>query len=99
MVSHGANFLVSIGSHGNDHPATSPNLLDIRDSLLVLLLAFVTGLVTGRDDDNREVLVNQRVRTVLHLAGRIAFRVNIGDFLQLQRTLESDGKVDPASEI
>ena len=36
---------------------------------------------------------------MLHLAGRIAFGVDVGNFLQLQRAFESDGIVNASAEI
>ena len=44
--------------------------------------------VMRRDDDDRHVLVDQRDGAVLHLAGGIAFGVDVGDFLQLQRAFQ-----------
>ena len=36
---------------------------------------------------------------MLHFAGGIAFGVNVGDFLELQRAFEGDGVMDAAREI
>ena len=44
----------------------------------------------GRDDDDRRVLVEQRDRAVLHLAGRVGLGRDVRDLLQLQRALERD---------
>jgi hypothetical protein len=35
---------------------------------------------------------------VLHLAGGVAFGVDVGDFFQLERAFEGDGVVDAAAE-
>jgi hypothetical protein len=35
---------------------------------------------------------------VLHLAGGVAFGVDVGDFLELERAFEGDGVVDAAAE-
>ena len=43
-----------------------------------------------RDRDDRQVLVDQRDRAVLHLARRIALGVDVRDLLQLQRAFERD---------
>ena len=48
--------------------------------------------------DDRHLLVDERDRPVLHLAGRIAFGVDVGDLLQLQRAFERDRVVDAAAE-
>ena len=52
-----------------------------------------------RNHDHRHVLVNQRNGPVLQFAGRIAFRVNVGNFLELQRAFHGDGIVDAAPEV
>jgi len=36
---------------------------------------------------------------VLHLARRVAFGVDVGDLLQLEGALESDGVVDAAAQV
>src|ERR1019366_1175658 len=41
-----------------------------------------------------KIFVNQRVRAVLHLAGGIALGMNVGDFLQFQRTFQRDRVVN-----
>ena len=56
-------------------------------------------MIVGRDGDHRHVLVDERDRAVLHLAGRIAFGVDVGDFLELQRAFERDRIVDAAAEV
>ena len=45
------------------------------------------------------LLVDERDRAVLHLAGRIAFGVDVRDLLQLERALERDRIVDAAAEV
>src|SRR5258705_12452712 len=54
--------------------------------------------ITGRDDDDRKIFVDERVGPVLHLAGGISFGVNVGDFFQLQRAFERDGVVNTTPE-
>src|SRR5207237_3168447 len=44
-------------------------------------------------------LVDERNRAMLHLAGRIAFGMDVGNLFQLQRTLERDRVVDAAAEV
>ena len=51
------------------------------------------------DEQHRQPLVNQRVRSVLHLARRIAFGVNVGNLFQLQSAFESDREIDSAPEV
>ena len=45
------------------------------------------------------LLVDERDRAVLHLAGRIALGVDVRDLLQLQRAFERDRVVDAAAEV
>ena len=83
---------VLILAREDDHRSASRlRFLDIPDHLL-------EHVVVRRDRDDRHLLVDQRDRTVLHLAGRIAFGVDVGDLLQLQRAFERDRIVDAAAE-
>ena len=61
--------------------AARHHLLHIGDGLL-------EQRVMRRDDDDRHVLVDQRDGAVLHLARGIAFGMDVGDFLELQRAFE-----------
>jgi hypothetical protein len=36
---------------------------------------------------------------MFHLAGRIAFGVNVGKLFQFQGAFQSDRKIDPATEV
>ena len=76
----------------DDRAAARLGLLDVADHLL-------EHVIVRRDRDHRHLLVDQRDRPVLHLAGRIALGVDVGDLLQLQRALERDRIVDPAPQI
>src|SRR5215831_17283177 len=55
--------------------------------------------IIGRDDDHRHRFVDQRNRAVLELARGIAFGVNVGNFLELERTFERNRIAGAASEI
>ena len=52
-----------------------------------------------RDRHHRQLLVDERDRAVLHLAGRVALGVDVGDLLQLQRALERDRVLNAAPEV
>ena len=55
--------------------------------------------IRGDDDDAGCLIVDQRDGAVLHFRGRIAFGVEVGDFLELQRTLQGHGEIIlPAEE-
>src|SRR6185369_9339998 len=55
------------------------------------------GVVRSEHHD-RQVLIDQRDRAVLHLPRRITLGVDIGDFLQLQGTFERYRVVQPATQ-
>ena len=55
--------------------------------------------VMRRDDDDRHLLVDQRDRPVLQLAGGIALGVDVGDFLELQRAFQGQRIDGAAAEI
>ena len=56
-------------------------------------------VVGRRQHDDRHVVVDQRDRPVLHLAGGIALGVDVGDLLQLQRAFERQRIGAAAAEI
>jgi hypothetical protein len=53
----------------------------------------------GGEDDYGEGFIDEGVGAVLHFAGGVAFGVDVGDFLELERAFESDGEVDAAAEV
>ena len=54
--------------------------------------------VLGGDADDGEGFVDEGVGAVLHLAGGVAFGVDVGDLLELEGAFEGDGVVDAAAE-
>ncbi len=54
--------------------------------------------VARHDDDHRHVLVDERERAVLELAGEDALRVHIRDRLDLERALETCRVLEAAAE-
>ena len=77
----------------HDHrSAAGLHFLDVPDHL------FEDGIVRG-DRHHRHQLVDERNRSVLHLAGRVAFGVDVRNFFQLQRALERDRVVNTPSQI
>src|SRR3954447_23356372 len=87
-----ADPVVAFRGDRDHRPAARLRLLDVADHLLEHVV------VRGNRDD-RHLLVDQRDRSVLHLARRVALGVDVRDLLQLQRSLEGDGIVDPPPEI
>ena len=55
------------------------------------------GIVSGEEHD-RQILIDERVRPVLHLAGRVALGVDVGEFLELERAFQGDWEVDAAGQ-
>ena len=70
----------------------------LREGLFVLEDAGGVGGVLGGDADDGEGFVDEGVGAVLHLAGGVAFGVDVGDLLELERAFEGDGVVDAAAE-
>ena len=70
-----------------------------RSDFLHIGKHFVAHRGFGRDGDHRQVFIDQGDRAVLHLARRIAFGMDIGNFLQLERPFQSDRIVQMAPEI
>ena len=84
--------VVVLGRQRDHRAAARLRLLDVADHLL-------EHVIVRRDRDDRHRLVDERDRAVLHLAGRIALGVDVGDLLQLQRAFERDRIVDAAPEV
>ena len=56
-------------------------------------------MVVRRERHDRHPFVDERDRAVLHLAGGVAFRVDVRNLLQLERALESDRIVDSPTQV
>ena len=59
----------------------------------------VEDRATRHQEDRRRVLIHQRDRAVLHLAGGVALGVDVGDLLELERPLERGREVVPSAQI
>ena len=93
-----ANLFVAFGGDGDYRPGTGFHFLQIRQRFLVTQHRVGIVLVVRSQDHHWQVFVDQRIGTVLHLARRIAFGVNVGDFLQLQSAFQRDGVMNAASK-
>src|ERR1039458_7644440 len=91
-------MLVASGGYGDDLTGARGDFLDVGQRLFVALDGVAVGLVFGGEDDDGEGLVEEGVGAVLHLAGGVAFGVDVGNFLELERAFERDGVVDAAAE-
>ena len=86
------DVLVAVGGDRDHVRAARAHLLDVRDELVV-------DVDVRRDDDDGRVLVEQRDRPVLHLAGGVRLGRDVADLLQLQRALERDREADVPAEV
>src|ERR687888_401353 len=86
------DVLVAVGRDRDHVGAAGADFLDVRDDLVV----HVRG---RRDADDGRFFVEQRDRPVLHFPGRIRLGRDVGDLLQLQRSLECDREADVPAEI
>ena len=77
MIGHLLHQFVPLGCDGDHDPAARLGLLDLAESSS-------RARDLGRKTQNRHLLVDQGDRAVLHLAGRVALGVDIGNFLELQ---------------
>ena len=80
-----------VGDH-HHLAAARQHLLDVGAGLL-------EEVVARRQHDHRRLLVDERDRPVLHLAGGIALGVDVGDLLELERALERQREAGAAAEI
>jgi len=71
-----ADDVISLGDYGDDLPFPA------FTSWILLTIFLVIG-VAGRDKYDGEGLVDEGDRPMLHFGGRITFRMDIGDFLEL----------------
>ena len=94
IISQAISSISGDGGVGQDDDAAAARL-----DLFHIAERFLVHRVLWEEDDNRHLLVDQGNRTVLHLPGRIALGMNIGQFLELERALKRDGIVDAPPEI
>ena len=92
------DLLVAFDGDGDDAAGAGGYLLDVAEGLFVFEDAGGVGGILGGEADYGEGLVDEGVGTVLHLAGGVAFGVDVADLLQLERAFEGDGVVDAATE-
>src|SRR5437763_10490127 len=82
-----ARYNMSIGVRKHIKlPAARAHFLNIR-------FEFLEKDIIGRHRNDGHLIGDQRERAVLQLAGGVGLRVDVRDFLQLERALESDRKM------
>ena len=92
MVGKPLYLRVALSDERRDSSASRPDLLYVRDDLLV------ESVACGNDEDGH-FAVDEGDGAVLHLGSRIAFGVNVGDFLQFQCTFQGQGIVVAAPKV
>ena len=98
MVDELGDGLVAFDGDGDDSAGAGGDFLDVAEGFFVLEDAGGVGGVLGGDADDGEGFVDEGVGAVLHLAGGVAFGVDVGDLLELECAFERDGVVDAAAE-
>ena len=91
--------LISLGDNGDNDAVARLDFLDVGNALLVARHGLGVGFVTRCQDHDWQIFIDERVGAVLHFAGRVAFGVDVRDFLELQRTFEGDRVVDAPAQI
>src|SRR5258707_3449736 len=85
VIAAGWNVLVVVIGDRNHSRGASPNLLDVSEDLLIGDARLLRG-----DHHHWKLLVDQRDRTVLHLAAGKALGMNVSALLELERALQRD---------
>ena len=98
VVGGGAHFLVAFGDDGDHDAVAGLDLADVADGFLVAGDRLRVAPVAGGQHHHRQVLVDEGVGAVLHLSGRVAFGVDVGNLLQLQRPFQRQRVVDAAAQ-
>ena len=98
MVGGLANILIAFGGNGDHAAGAGFHFLQIRNRFLIAQHRSRVVVVLRGDDDDGQIFVDQRIGTVLHFAGGIAFGVNVGDLFQFERALKGNREVDAAAK-
>src|SRR6478752_7569579 len=94
-VGEGLDVGVALLGDDDGAGATGADLLDVADDLAVQA---VLAARRRDDDEHRLPRLDQSDRAVLELAGGEALGVNVGELLELERTLERHGVADVTAE-
>ncbi len=89
MIGFRTNKCVAFRRLRDPNPATRFRLLNLANHLIV-------DRVLKRDRQHWHLVVNQGNWTVLHLACRITFSVDVADLLELERAFQRNRVLDAA---
>ncbi|CAF3449092.1 unnamed protein product [Fusarium graminearum] len=92
LLGLGSLELLIVGVADDDGLTTTSN------NLLVGVEGLLEEVITGQDHDDGEVLIDQGQDTVLQLTRHDSLAVKVGDFLDLEGTLEGSGELATTAE-
>ena len=93
----GYGFVAGVGD-GEDVGALLAHVAHELQDFLVALDGVGIGVVYGGDHDQGRAFGDEGVGAVLQLAAGVAFGVEVGGLLELERAFAGDGVVDAAAE-
>ena len=91
-VSFAADVVVIGVGDGEDKAMPGFDLLDLADHLVI-------DTVARGDDDGGHPLIDQGDGAMFHLAGGIAFGVDVADLFEFERPFAGNGVVDAAAQV
>ena len=91
-VSFAADVVVIGVGDGEDKAMPGFDLLDLADHLVI-------DAITRGDDDGGHPLIDQGDGTMFHLAGGVAFGVDVANLFELKRSFTGNGIVDAAAQV
>ena len=98
VAAEGGDLGVGLVDDGDDLGALLLHVAEEVDGLFVAQQGVGGVGVAGGQDDERGVRVYQGVGAVFELAGGVAFGLDVGRLLELERAFAGDGVVDAAAE-
>ena len=91
--------MIVLRDDGNDDTVSGFHFLDVGHAFFVESDGRGIGIISRGQNNDRQILVDERVGTVLHFTCRIALRVDVGNLFELEGSFKSDGIVNAAAEI
>ena len=92
MVRNLVERVAVLGRNRDDTATAGLDFADVADNL-------VEERILGSDDHDGHVLVDKGDGTVLHFGGGVALRMDVADFLELERTFHRDGVVEVPAQV
>ncbi|MFM2412439.1 MAG: hypothetical protein RLZZ587_772 [Actinomycetota bacterium] len=95
LISERQHRRVSLFCNRNDARAACTNFLNVRHNLGVQRVGVSRA---GHDDENNLARLDERDGTVLQLASRKTFRVDVRKFFELESAFQRNWEADVAAE-